>query len=152
MSNYSPSRRPFVWTSAGILILGIGGPTIDYFASKTLGGADFSLASCLAGIALITFLGMFVIGRATVPRPTAAEVIRDCISASFVLVYLTAVCWTTFFSLVSDDSRKLAPLTTSLLPNFTILTGTIIAFYFGSQAAEKIAKVRAAAKSEEPDG
>jgi hypothetical protein len=98
-------------------------------------------------IAVATFLGFAYYGLAVMNR-SSSDALRDAIAAAFVTVYLTIVGWSAFFNTLTDAERpQLAPLTQTVITNFTTLTGAVMAFYFTSAAAVRIIETRAAARS-----
>ena len=70
---------------------------------------------------------------------------RNAITATFIVTYFLLLGLFVFKG--GDD--KISPIADTLVTNFTLLMGVVIAFHFGTTAYEKVAAVRAA--SENPD-
>ncbi len=102
---------------------------------------DVPLQAGVALIAVVTFLGVWTIQRRRPQVDTTSEM-RDAIAAAVVVVYLVILSWSTFFPRITSSSGTLNPLTSTLITNFTALTGIVIGFYFSATAATKIAEHR----------
>jgi hypothetical protein len=70
---------------------------------------------------------------------------RDAIAAAFVVTYLVIVGWSAFFNYLTDVTQQsaLSPLTSSLITNFTALTGVVVGSYFGADALKQITQINA---------
>jgi hypothetical protein len=87
-------------------------------------------AAAFAAVALGTFVGLLLLGYLVGGAVTAAE-LRDAIAGSIVVVYLLLVIFLVFG--IATPSPTPA-LTTTVIQNFTVTTGVVIAFYFGTIA------------------
>jgi hypothetical protein len=111
------------------------------------------IGAMLSGIGLLVFLGIFLLG--------GEERMRNAIAASFVTFYLALLALLVSAPGLREDlegagqgAGESAPdvgLTTlgeSVLDTFSTLVGTIVAFYFVSQAAVRIAETRERGKTD----
>jgi len=115
----------------------VGTPLWDYFFKSS----DLALWSGAAFIAANTFLGIWAIERRPESR-RSSDALRDAIASSFVLTYLVIVSWSAFFNTTTDRTTELQPLTSTLITNFTALTGVVVGSYFGVGAVEKLVNAR----------
>ena len=112
-----------------------------------ISNADIPLQCGAALIAVITFVGVWLIQRSRTAVEPASEM-RDAISASVIVVYLVILCWSTFFPRLNPSNHTtLNPLTSTFITNFTAVTGIVIGFYFTSVTATQIAAHRQQARS-----
>lgn len=89
--------------------------------------------------AVITFVGFLAISAGDmIPR------LRIAIAASFVVAYVVLLGMVTF--LIEPTDGGSSEVSSTLVTNFTVLMGTVVAFFFGSSAVEKVAKINAVAR------
>jgi hypothetical protein len=110
------------------------------------GGHRAPMAGAVALAALVTFASTLYYLTSIKGCPLA-ESIRHTIAATFLLVYLLLVIYNTFFNECSPSTSAtqcttVAGVTSTLLSNFTTLTGVVVAFYFGSITVEKVVAKR----------
>ena len=124
------------------LVVAVGAPLWNYYFTT----GDAALQAGAAVIAVTTFTSVWLIQRSRTYGYPTTESMRDAIAASFVVTYLVMVAWSAFFRYTEnmDLGRQvvLAPLTQTLISNFTILTGLVVAFYFGADAFKQVALAR----------
>jgi drug/metabolite transporter (DMT)-like permease len=136
--------RPYL---IGILvvdcIVAVAAPFIDnwYVTSHTPPRPDIPLQAGAGLIAVVTFVGIWVIQRSRVNVEIVSEM-RDAISAAVIVVYLVILSWSAFFPRISSSGGVLNPLTSTFITNFTALTGVVVGFYFTTTAATQIAAQR----------
>jgi hypothetical protein len=139
------------WIAAGTMfaidsVAAVAAPPINTWYLHTQGsGVQVPLESGAALIAVTTFVGIWVIQRRRSSSDTLVEM-RSAIAGSFILVYLVMVGWSAFFAYGS--SGPLNTLSNTLITNFTVLTGVVIASFFASSAASSIAAGRQENKRE----
>lgn len=140
------------WITAAIMfaidgVAAIAAPPINTWYLHTQGtGAQVPLESGAALIAVTTFVGIWLIQRQRSSSDTLMDM-RSAIAGSFILVYLVMVVWSAFFAY--GNSGQLNVLSSTLITNFTVLAGVVIAFYFATSAASSIAASRRSSKEEE---
>ena len=91
---------------------------------------------------IITFAGLLVAqvrGEPSDTRITTSRM-RNAIAGSFILTYLVSVGLVLFYH---DTAAETRGVTKTLVTNFTVLMGVIIAFYFGTATREKVVEMRA---------
>jgi hypothetical protein len=107
---------------------------------------DAALQVGTALIAVITFLGVWLIQRDPIDTPPSNTEVRDAIAAAFAITYLVMVGWTAFGNPgsqnASGQAQGLAPLTQMLTSHFTVLTGIVVGFYFGADAFKQTTQKR----------
>jgi hypothetical protein len=99
------------------------------------------LAAGTAAIGVVTFFGMLSIGGGF-EKMTGKETkdrIRDAIAATFIVVYVVLLGLLAFGVFVTG--QKPSPIADTLVTNFTVLMGVVIAFYFGTTTYEKVKRV-----------
>jgi hypothetical protein len=99
------------------------------------------LAAGTAAIGVVTFFGMLSIGGGF-EKMTGKETkdrIRDAITATFIVVYVVLLGLLAFQHFASE--QKTSPIADTLVTNFTVLMGVVIAFYFGTTTYEKVKRV-----------
>jgi hypothetical protein len=113
--------------------IAIGAPIVS-LAART----DTALQVGTALIAVVTFLGVWLIQRDPVDKPPSVTEVRDAIAAAFTITYLVMVAWTAFGNPgsqnASDQIQPLSALTEMLTSHFSVLTGIVVGFYFGADA------------------
>jgi hypothetical protein len=116
--------------------IGIAAPVLDFIVLADV-NVDVGLIAGAGGLAPLTFFGIWFYELRHGGLPNS-EAMRDAIAGAFVILYLTTVAWSTFFNVFpKEEQNTLAPLTQTVLTNFSTLTGVVVAFYFGSQAITK---------------
>ena len=124
------------------LAVAVGAPLWNYYFTRD----DIPLQAGAAVIAVTTFTSVWLIQRSRAYGNPTTDSMRDAIAASFVVTYLVMVAWSAFFNYAVnvDQGRQavLAPLTQTLISNFTILTGLVVGFYFGTDAVKQVALAR----------
>lgn len=114
--------------------------------NQTFSNADVGLQSGAGAIAVATFAGVLADARG---KRTTSDAMRDAIAATFVVLYLVILGWSSFFNWI-DRPGTLNPLTATFTTNFTALTGVVVAFYFGSKTVERITDARIADATKNP--
>lgn len=136
---------PILWTVLAVdAIVAVATPFVDiWYVRYTYRPEppDVPLQAGVALIAVVTFLGVWTIQRRR-PQADITSEMRDAIAAAVVVVYLVILSWSTFFPRITTSSGTLNPLTSTLITNFTALTGIVIGFYFSATAATNIAQHR----------
>jgi membrane protease YdiL (CAAX protease family) len=96
------------------------------------------LAAGAAAIGVITFFGMLSIGDGfeKMTGKDKKDRIRDAITATFIVVYVVLLGLLAFQHFASE--QKTSPIADTLVTNFTVLMGVVIAFYFGTTTYEKV--------------
>lgn len=134
------------------LVVAVGAPLSNYFLF--FGKSDTALQAGAAVIEVTTFTCVWLIQRSRVYKNPTTDSMRDAIAASFVVTYLVLVGWSAFFNYAVsvEESREaaLAPLTQTLISNFTILTGLVVGFYFGTEAIKQVVQARETKTNSEP--
>ena len=98
------------------------------------------LSSTTALAAVVTFLGTLYFGIWDDDNKLAMQ---RAITASVVVTYLLFVCDVTFFGpAASDKPQQLQAIQQALVPSFTLLTGSVLAFYFGSTTLTALANIK----------
>jgi uncharacterized membrane protein len=120
-------------TLIGLINIAISaiGLLLAYFV---LSDRNASLAYSLITItiAVITFFGLLMLPGGVEENGSISESrIRFCITATFVLVYITFFGITTFW----DEKEKSSEYMKILIPTLTTLLSVVVAFYFGATAA-----------------
>jgi hypothetical protein len=134
-----------MWITAVIMfaidsVAAVAAPPINTWYLHTQGtGAQIPLESGAALIAVTTFAGIWLIQRQRSSSDTLVDM-RSAIAGSFILVYMVMVVWSAFFAY--GNSGQLNILSSTLITNFTVLAGVVIAFYFATSAASAIAADR----------
>jgi hypothetical protein len=93
-------------------------------------------SGAVAGVAVLTFLGLYGLAMRRDASPSADD-IRSVIAVTVLITYLVLVGLVSFFQ--GDGAVLLNPLTSTLVNNFTVVTGIVIAFYFGTSAVVAVA-------------
>jgi hypothetical protein len=148
------SRSGFITSGAvalftgDVLVAGLA-PLWDYYFKQS----DKALETGAAVIAVSTFLGVWLLQRREAAGHHARNSMRDGIAAAFVVTYLVIVAWAAFFSYYPiapseagahpPPPLQLPPLTQALIGNFTILTGVVVAGYFGADAVKQVTLINA---------
>lgn len=92
-------------------------------------------AAAFSAIAVGTFIGLLLCGFVRTGGVITFDELRDAIAATFVIVYLLLVVFTAF----GITTEGQAPFAQSMVTNFTVTTGIVVAFYFGSGAVSRAA-------------
>lgn len=103
--------------------------------------SNFVLQAGVGVIAVNTFASVWLLERGSEEgKKPLTSPMRNSIAASFVVTYLVLVGWSAFL----QGQTNLAPngLTQVLISNFTILTGIVVGFYFGTDAIKQVARDR----------
>src|ERR1700687_4068565 len=128
----------------------VGAPVWNYYFTRS----DIALQAGAALVAVTTFTCVWLLQRSRKWGDPLADSMRDGIAASFVVTYLVMVGWAGFFnySVSTDPAQldRLAPLTQQLIGNFTVLTGIVVGFYFGTDAVKAVVAGRQPQRTSEP--
>jgi hypothetical protein len=132
-------------TAATVLIVdatvAVGAPIWDYYFTRS----DIPLQVGAAVIAVVTFLGIWMVQHNLTGSGPETNSMRDAIAAAFVVTYLVIVGWATFLGFYSGERQEtLNPLANTVLPSFTVLTGVVVGGYFGADAIKQVTHIRAA--------
>ncbi len=114
---------------AVLLILGIVGAAliVTYYR-----GTQAPLAFSTVAAAVITFFYLMPRPNNTSGDASSGEgLLRRAIAGSIVVQYLVLVGLAAYLQV---GAEKLPPITETLITNFTMIVGVVIAFYFGSSA------------------
>lgn len=122
-------------------------PINTWYLHTQRSGAQVPLESGAALIAVTTFVGIWLIQRQRSFSDTLGDM-RAAIAGSFILVYLVIVVWSAFFAY--GNAGPLNVLSSTLITNFTVLTGVVIASYFATATANTIAASRQDKRQEKP--
>lgn len=115
-----------------IIVAGLG--YVGCVLSKHSSFLSFSMLS----IAFISFFGfLWIYSSDNQEFKVDEKSLQNTIATTIVIVYLALVTTVVFFK---EYQKELPKITETLLINFTVIVGIIIAFYFGSTAIEKIKK------------
>lgn len=118
-----------------IILLIVAG--LGYVCSVKLKHTSYLSYSMLA-ISLISFFGfLWIYSCENDEFKVDEKSLRNTIATSITIVYLSLVTTVVFFK---QEQQELPKITETLLSNFTVIVGIIIAFYFGSTAIEKLKK------------
>ncbi|PXF57575.1 MAG: hypothetical protein C4B58_09305 [Deltaproteobacteria bacterium] len=125
--------KSLIWLLIILLIVaGLG-----YVCSVLLKHTSYLSYSMLA-ISLISFFGfLWIYSCENHEFKVDEKSLRNTIATSITIVYLSLVTTVVFFK---EEQKELPEITETLLSNFTVIVGIIIAFYFGSTAIEKLKK------------
>lgn len=140
------------WITAVIMfaidsVAAVAAPPINTWYLHTQGtGAQIPLESGAALIAVTTFVGIWLIQRQRSSSDTSVDM-RSAIAGSFILVYMVMVVWSAFFAY--GNSGQLNVLSSTLITNFTVLAGVVVASYFTASAASAIAADRRSSSKQE---
>jgi hypothetical protein len=93
-----------------------------------------------AVIAVTTFLGVWLMERDATGVPDRNPM-HDAIAAAFVVTYLVSVAWAAFMFFSSDV--KISSLASTLVQNFTVLTGVVVGGHFSADTVKRVAQIRA---------
>jgi hypothetical protein len=115
---------PITWT---LLVLGRNGLNIIPVGDVTVLGVAFML------IPLVTFGGFYLSSPAT--ATSRDPWMRNALAVTFVMNYLFFLA---LLLLVPHIRESLAGFGEQLFTGFTTFVGTVLAFYFATQAAERI--------------
>jgi len=136
----------FVWAAAWGHPLVLGGVFIGWWAGLGLwlsysgrGLAGVTWAICAT--AVTSFVAVLMTQGATQAKTITKNSMRNAIAGSFVLTYLVTVGLVVFLR-AGEAGEELSPIAEQFIPNFTWLMGTVIGFYFGTTAIEKLAEIR----------
>lgn len=133
---------------AGLLVVNGIVAWISPVADHLWGGPAY-LAAGAGLIGVVSFVWIYAVALKGSSRQSSA--MRTAIAATIVIVYITIVAWGAFFApkALGDVGSELAPLTQTVLGNFTLLTGVVVASYFGATAYTTVSEQRILA--EHPD-
>jgi predicted MFS family arabinose efflux permease len=123
------------------ILVALGAPLWNYYFKQV----DIPLQLGAAVIAVATFFGVWLLQRNEAAGRASRNSMRDAIAAAFVVTYLVIVGWSAFFNYLTDVTQQsaLSPLTSSLITNFTALTGVVVGSYFGADALKQITQINA---------
>jgi hypothetical protein len=95
---------------------------------------DLWAAAAAAMVGVLTFFGVLGLHDESA---LAKERIRDAIASAFIVVYLVLLGLLAFQS-VSGEGFETPEVANTLVTNFTVLMGVVIAAYFGATTYEKV--------------
>jgi peptidoglycan/LPS O-acetylase OafA/YrhL len=115
-----------------LIVVGLG------YVSSVLLKHSSCLSFSMLSIAFISFFGfLWIYSCDNQEFKVDEQSLQNTIATTIVIVYLALVTTVVFFK---EYQEELPKITETLLINFTVIVGIIIAFYFGSTAIEKIKK------------
>lgn len=128
---------------AGVVIVAAGAPAINYFVPHY----NSPLEAGAAVIAVVTFLGVWLLQRHVGAGRYDRNSMRDGIAAAFVVTYLVIVSWAAFMR----GEQAVTPLAQAVIPNFTVLVGVVVGGYFGADAVKQVSLINARRREQGSD-
>jgi hypothetical protein len=125
----------------GLLVLAVSGVALAWDVWKD---THAPVAWAVGAVAVITFFGsLIILGINSKAR------IRTSITIAFVATYFVLLGLVAFLSQPAggeaDGQTQTPEVTNTLVTNFTVLMGVVVAFYFGATAYETVARINAVA-------
>lgn len=133
-------QRLVRWGAATLLVadmvVAAGAPAVNYFVPRY----NTPLEAGAAMIAVVTFLGVWLLQRQRGAGRDDRNSMRDGIAAAFVVTYLVIVGWAAFMKVTED---QMPPLAQALIGNFTVLVGVVVGGYFGADTVKQVTLINA---------
>lgn len=133
-------RKAVVALIAVNCVTAVAAPITDIWYIHHIDPAQVPFEAGAALIAITTFLGIWVIQREQYVNDMLTGM-RDAISGAVIAVYLVVFSWVAFFP-PGYNTGPLNTLTSTLITNFTVISGIVVTFYFGTIAYLQISARR----------
>lgn len=90
-------------------------------------------AITIALTAIFTFFGMLIISSSFMESGISESAYRTAIASSLIIEYVLLVAITAFTKPLENNEQS-NPISQTLISNFTVVIGIVLAFYFGASA------------------